>query len=364
MKIKKSSLPFFFLMLRRPQRSTHRYTLFPYTTLFRSPAARNPSGPAEPPTPSTIRPAATARTAVNAPPSSSSTSDTFDSGDPSLRAWSDTANATAHTFSAVPMSTRFTLRCAGTVGRCTTPGVSTTGRAVRARARTRLRSPPMPPVSPGAARKARRSASSVMSWTRVIGTPYPDGPTTRSSGPAASSSATKGAGSASASAVGQERSRNRRPLSSPQRSILTVPGSMPMTRGIGSRLRRHQLPRDVGDGLGVQHEVVALEQARNARLVHLHLEVSDGECAEAHHAFLRHPVVHHIDPLDAERGNRIHVGDDLEPRPARPRLLRDEHHPRGSGVEDQLRALAGADRFRSIGHCDGSDPRLRARGAD
>src|SRR6059058_4151554 len=30
---------FFFLMRRRPPRSTRRYTLFPYTTLFRSPAA-------------------------------------------------------------------------------------------------------------------------------------------------------------------------------------------------------------------------------------------------------------------------------------------------------------------------------------
>src|SRR2546422_4242400 len=30
---------------------------------------------------------------------------------------------------------------------------------------------------------------------------------------------------------------------------------------------RAQLPRDVGDRLGVQHEVVALEQARDARLV-------------------------------------------------------------------------------------------------
>src|SRR5213080_2725502 len=27
---------FFFLIIRRPPRSTHRYTLFPYTTLFRS----------------------------------------------------------------------------------------------------------------------------------------------------------------------------------------------------------------------------------------------------------------------------------------------------------------------------------------
>src|SRR6186713_2484788 len=31
------SFIFFFLMIRRPPRSTHRYTLFPYTTLFRSP---------------------------------------------------------------------------------------------------------------------------------------------------------------------------------------------------------------------------------------------------------------------------------------------------------------------------------------
>src|SRR5213080_5080307 len=29
-------LGFFFLMMRRPPTSTHRYTLFPYTTLFRS----------------------------------------------------------------------------------------------------------------------------------------------------------------------------------------------------------------------------------------------------------------------------------------------------------------------------------------
>src|SRR6059058_6322321 len=31
---------FFFLMIRRPPRSTRRYTLFPYTTLFRSRRAR------------------------------------------------------------------------------------------------------------------------------------------------------------------------------------------------------------------------------------------------------------------------------------------------------------------------------------
>src|SRR3546814_13428250 len=37
---------FFFLMLRRPPRSTRTDTLFPYTTLFRSPAAPNQSAKA------------------------------------------------------------------------------------------------------------------------------------------------------------------------------------------------------------------------------------------------------------------------------------------------------------------------------
>src|SRR6186713_3461740 len=35
---------FFFLMIRRPPRSTHRYTLFPYTTLFRSRRRRRGNG--------------------------------------------------------------------------------------------------------------------------------------------------------------------------------------------------------------------------------------------------------------------------------------------------------------------------------
>src|SRR3546814_2349487 len=33
-------------MIRRPPRSTRTDTLFPYTTLFRSPAKRRPAGPA------------------------------------------------------------------------------------------------------------------------------------------------------------------------------------------------------------------------------------------------------------------------------------------------------------------------------
>src|SRR5213080_3904072 len=52
-------LIFFFLMIRLPPRSTHRYTLFPYTTLFRSLVAseegharfRSPTVPGEPAAP-------------------------------------------------------------------------------------------------------------------------------------------------------------------------------------------------------------------------------------------------------------------------------------------------------------------------
>src|SRR3546814_17724218 len=37
-----SAMHFFFLMIRRPPRSTRTDTLFPYTTLFRSPAKHSP----------------------------------------------------------------------------------------------------------------------------------------------------------------------------------------------------------------------------------------------------------------------------------------------------------------------------------
>src|SRR5947208_11173027 len=123
----------------------------------------------------------------------------------------------------------------------------------------------------------------------------------QSTGPAASNSPTNRAGSASASAVGTDRSRNMRPSSRPHASMVTVPGSMPITRGIRLLRFRAQLPRDVGDRFGVQHEVVALEQARDARLVHLHLQVADGERAEAPHAVLHDAVVYHVDAVDADR---------------------------------------------------------------
>src|SRR3546814_9848159 len=59
----------FFLMIRRPPRSTLTDTLFPYTTLFRSPASRHDRRPAAPAEPGRGRhsPAPTAATAAEAP---------------------------------------------------------------------------------------------------------------------------------------------------------------------------------------------------------------------------------------------------------------------------------------------------------
>src|ERR671936_1798626 len=103
----------------------------------------------------------------------------------------------------------------------------------------------------------------------------------QSGGPSHSRSATSAAGSASAAALGSERSSTSAPSSRPQRSMLSVPGSMPIARVIARRLRLvlslqpplHHVPRDVGDRLGVEYEVVALEEPRDALLVHLHLEI-------------------------------------------------------------------------------------------
>src|SRR5688500_6503106 len=95
----------------------------------------------------------------------------------------------------------------------------------------------------------------------------------------------------SASAVGSDASRKTRPPSSPQRSMLTVPGSIPTTRGMRSAARRGDLAGDVVDRLGVEHQVVAREQPRDAGLVQLHLEIADADGAEDAHAVALRPVV-------------------------------------------------------------------------
>src|SRR5689334_9058418 len=102
-------------------------------------------------------------------------------------------------------------------------------------------------------------------------------------------------GEARASAVGIERSRKTQPSSRPNRSTVTVPGSIPTTLGksdylvmqnakckmqrtqIASRMLPFALHRrsNVCDGLRVEDLIVLLEEPRNAGLVDLHLEVAD-----------------------------------------------------------------------------------------
>ena len=103
---------------------------------------------------------------------------------------------------------------------------------------------------------------------------------------AASSRATRTDGIISASAVGSDRSRKTRPSSSPQRSMLTVPGSMPMTRGMAASTGGRPHPVSRADEATSRNrsprraQIVALEQAGDAGLVDLHLELADAERAE------------------------------------------------------------------------------------
>ena len=166
---------------------------------------------------------------MNAPPSSSRMNETSAAArtrDASPGRGSP--SAAAHTLSAVPMSTRFTLRCAGTDGRCTTPGVNThraaaDARRARARARAARRCRP-----DRLRRRDTRGAgrASVGARDGVSGRPYPDGPAIRSTRRRLEQR-DEGAGSASASAVGNRAVENDAPASRPQTSMLIVPGSMP-----------------------------------------------------------------------------------------------------------------------------------------
>src|SRR5690242_13359046 len=84
------------------------------------------------------------------------------------------------------------------------------------------------------------------------------------------------------------------------------------TRDIGARLLLggRERSRDVGDRLGVEHRVVLLEEARDAGLVHLHLQPSNAERTEDDHAVALDAAVHHLDALDPERRHGVEVGGD------------------------------------------------------
>src|SRR6476646_1542884 len=129
------------------------------------------------------------------------------------------------------------------------------------------------------------------------------------------------AGFASASAVGSVRSTKTAPSSSPQISMLTVPGSMPTTRGIASK-DESQAARDLGDRFRVEDEIVALEEARDARLVNFHLQSADAERAEGGDAVAVGAVVGDLDPFDAERRHGVDVGNRAETGSSGPRIAR------------------------------------------
>ena len=93
-----------------------------------------------------------------------------------------------------------------------------------------------------------------------------------------------------------------------------------MTRGMrarggaATRPFTQKLAGDVGDRLGVEHGVVALEQPGDARLVDLHLQAADAERAERRDAVARRAVVGHLDALDAERRDGVEVGGGAQAR--------------------------------------------------
>src|SRR5687768_11975065 len=113
-------------------------------------------------------------------------------------------------------------------------------------------------------------------------------------------------GVASASRVGSEVSRKRRPSSTPQRSMLSVPGSMPTTRGM--RLcGRGEAAGHLGDRFGVEDEIVPLEQAGEARLVYLHFQAADAEGAVRHGTVTLDGIVRDLDPLYARRRDGVQI---------------------------------------------------------
>src|SRR6185436_52562 len=62
-----------------------------------------------------------------------------------------------------------------------------------------------------------------------------------------------------------------------------------------------ELPREVGDRLGVEHQVITLEELCDARLVELGLEASNPERTVEPYAIPLRPAVVQLDPLDPQR---------------------------------------------------------------
>src|SRR5262245_43960821 len=96
-------------------------------------------------------------------------------------------------------------------------------------------------------------------------------------------------------------------------SVVIVPGSIPMTRGISAVGAFGEFAADLRDRFDVQDLVVPLEETRHAGLVHLHLQSTDPKGAKGRHPVANDPVVLRFNPLDAKRGDGIDVRGSAEP---------------------------------------------------
>src|SRR5262249_40575633 len=128
------------------------------------------------------------------------------------------------------------------------------------------------------------------------------------------------AGVRESSAPSTDRSRKTRPSSTPHTSKLSVPGSIPITRGTDGHPppwtgpRPSESPGHGVDRVDVEDLVVPLEEPGHAGPVDLHLETSDTEGAEDDLAGPLVPLVTRFDSLDAQRGHGIDVGHRLQRR--------------------------------------------------
>ena len=117
---------------------------------------------------------------------------------------------------------------------------------------------------------------------------------------------------------------------------------------------------DFGDRLGIEHEIVFFEQAGDARLVDLHLQMTDTQGPEHRHTLTLHAIVGDLNAFHAERRDGVDVGHAAQSGASGPGVARDQTDAGRTGVEEQLGSLAGADyggRLRAVGQ------RRRAHGA-
>src|SRR5215208_7382050 len=155
-----------------------------------------------------------------------------------------------------------------------------------------------------------------------------------SRGRRATSASTSGAGSSARSADRKLWSSSTSPPSSAHTSIETVPGSTPATRGPG--IESDDLSGHGVDAIGVEHDVVALEEPAHAGLVRLHLLAADAQRAEDELPLSLDEIIPCLDALDPERLRGVVVDQQLDRRAGAPHRLAQHLHARRPGSQDDV----------------------------